>query len=80
VAAQSENGKVRVWVRDHGPGLSPAVLTRLFDPFFTTKPAGQGTGLGLAVCHGIVASFGGRLTAASAPGGGAVFELELDAA
>jgi two-component system, NtrC family, sensor kinase len=80
LAARASSGRVLVTVRDHGPGLAPEVAPRIFDPFFTTKPAGQGTGLGLAVCHGIVASFGGRLSAANAPGGGAVFTLELEVA
>jgi C4-dicarboxylate-specific signal transduction histidine kinase len=68
---------VEVVVRDTGPGIAPEHLPLLFEPFFTTKPPGQGTGLGLAVCHGIVASFGGSISAANAPGGGAVFTLEL---
>ncbi len=80
LSASAGTGRVVVTVRDHGPGLAPEVLPRVFDPFFTTKPAGQGTGLGLAVCHGIMASFGGRLTAGNADTGGAIFTLEFDAA
>jgi two-component system C4-dicarboxylate transport sensor histidine kinase DctB len=80
VAARQEGARVVVTVRDHGPGLAPEVSPRIFDPFFTTKPAGQGTGLGLSVCHGIIASFGGRLSADNAPDGGARFRLEFDAA
>lgn len=70
-------GRVEVEVRDTGPGIAPAHLPLVFEPFFTTKPPGQGTGLGLAVCHGVVTSFGGSIRAANAPGGGAVFTLEL---
>ncbi|MDO5528188.1 MAG: ATP-binding protein [Paracoccus sp. (in: a-proteobacteria)] len=62
-------------VRDNGPGVSD--LDKLFEPFFTTKKPGEGTGLGLAISSGIVADFGGRLTAQNVEGGGAVFELEL---
>lgn len=53
------------------------VLPRIFDPFFTTKPVDKGTGLGLYVFQGIVASHGGKLWAESAPGGGAAFILRL---
>ncbi len=48
-------------VRDHGPGIAPAVRERIFDPFFSTKAVGQGTGMGLPVVHGIVHDFGGHL-------------------
>lgn len=65
-----------VTVRDNGPGVSD--LDKLFEPFFTTKKPGEGTGLGLAISSGIVADFGGRLTAHNAQDGpGAVFELSL---
>ena len=65
-----------VTVRDNGPGVSD--LDKLFEPFFTTKKPGEGTGLGLAISSGIVADFGGRLTAHNAEdGAGAVFEMAL---
>jgi signal transduction histidine kinase len=63
-------------VRDTGPGIPPAALPRLFEPFFTTRGS-EGTGLGLAVSHGIVRDHGGSLEAANAPGGGAVFTVRL---
>jgi C4-dicarboxylate-specific signal transduction histidine kinase len=72
-------GRLEIEVSDGGPGIAPEHLARVFDPFFTTKEPGEGTGLGLAVCHGIVASFGGALAAANAPGGGAALRLELAA-
>lgn len=64
-------------VADRGAGVDPAALPHLFEPFFTTKPLGEGTGLGLAVAHGIVAEHGGTLTAENRPEGGALFTLGL---
>jgi CheY-like chemotaxis protein len=68
---------VRVTVRDTGPGMRPEVLARLFEPYFTTKALGEGSGMGLAVVHGIVASHGGAVTVQSAPGQGATFTVYL---
>jgi len=62
-------------VRDNGHGI--ADLDNLFEPFYTTKGPGEGVGLGLAISSGIVKDLGGRLTARNAPGGGAVFEVQL---
>ena len=67
---------VIVTVRDHGPGLSQAVLEHLFEPFFTTKPSGKGLGLGLSLSHAIVLEMGGTIRAENAEPG-ARFELTL---
>ncbi|KXB31065.1 histidine kinase [Dechloromonas denitrificans] len=71
------DGQARLSVRDHGPGLDEAALSHLFEPFFTTKAAGVGLGLGLTISAGIVRDFGGTLSGANHPDGGAVFTLEL---
>jgi C4-dicarboxylate-specific signal transduction histidine kinase len=68
---------VEVRIADRGAGIRPEDLPHLFDPFFTTKGPGQGTGLGLAVCHAAMESFGGAIVAEAAPAGGAVFRLTL---
>lgn len=68
---------VRLEVHDQGPGLSPDALENLFQPFFTTKEAGVGLGLGLAISAGIVSDFGGTLSGANHPAGGALFTLEI---
>ena len=62
-------------VEDNGCGVEPSVLSRLFDPYFTTKQKGEGTGLGLAVVHGIVTKSGGFIKVASELGKGSVFSL-----
>jgi signal transduction histidine kinase/ActR/RegA family two-component response regulator len=64
-------------VRDTGHGMTPDVCARIFDPFFTTKKEGDGTGMGLAVVHGIVTSHGGAITVTSAPGQGSLFTVYL---
>jgi signal transduction histidine kinase len=67
-------------VSDNGSGISAAARAHLFEPFFTTKPIGEGTGLGLWVCHGIVASHGGQIEVESAPGEGTTFRVLLPTA
>ncbi|MCC7271943.1 MAG: PAS-domain containing protein [Alphaproteobacteria bacterium] len=69
--------RIRTSVADNGPGVDPDMRRRIFDPFFTTKPAGVGTGVGLSVCHGIVAGHDGTIWVEETPGGGASFVFEL---
>ena len=64
-------------ISDQGVGITPEVMERIFEPFFTTRGAQSGTGLGLAVVHGIVAEFGGAIDVQSTPGRGARFTLYL---
>jgi len=68
---------LRIEVRDTGHGMPGEVLRRIFEPFFTTKAAGEGTGLGLAVVHGIVRAHQGFLEVSSVPGEGSSFRVYL---
>jgi two-component system cell cycle sensor histidine kinase/response regulator CckA len=70
-----EDGYVRISVSDSGMGMDEATRVHIFEPFFTTKPIGKGTGLGLAVVHGIMKSHHGFVDVESQPGNGATFSL-----
>ena len=70
---------VAVHFADNGAGMSVEALTRIFDPFYTTKDLGKGTGLGMAVVHGIIDQSRGHVRVTSAPGEGAEFRIYLPA-
>lgn len=77
ITTRKRGGIIEIKVGDNGPGIKPEVMDRIFDPFFTTRPAGEGTGLGLSLCYGIVTEHNGRIYARSKPGRGATFIVEL---
>jgi len=72
--------EVEIRVEDNGTGISPENMDKIFTPFFTTKPVGQGTGLGLPVCFGIIDKMGGKIRVSSQEGEGATFTVLLPAA
>jgi signal transduction histidine kinase len=72
-----DTGEVIIEIADTGHGIAPDKLPHVFDPFFTTKPAGAGTGLGLAVCYGIVTAHGGRIEVESHNNRGALVRVTL---
>ncbi len=80
LTAREKDETVTIALRDHGEGVPPAIAARIFDPFFTTKGVGKGLGLGLSISYNIVKDFGGELSVANHPDGGAVFSIVLVAA
>jgi len=76
----SAEGAAVIEIADNGQGMPPQVARRIFEPFFTTKDVGKGTGLGLAVCHGIVERFGGQIAVESTVDVGTTFRLTFPAA
>ncbi|NJM53277.1 MAG: hypothetical protein HC846_07705, partial [Blastocatellia bacterium] len=72
-----ERNRLIVEVKDTGVGISSDDMPKVFEPFFTTKEVGKGTGLGLAVCYGIITEHGGRVTVSSKVGVGTTFTISL---
>ncbi|HEQ60481.1 MAG TPA: hybrid sensor histidine kinase/response regulator, partial [Firmicutes bacterium] len=70
-------GRLRIEFSDTGVGIEPKDLPSIFDPFYTTKKEGEGMGLGLAICHSIIESHRGQITASSEPGRGTTFTILL---
>ncbi|MDP3862761.1 MAG: ATP-binding protein [Phaeovulum sp.] len=79
LSARASAKGVRLSLRDHGPGVPAGLRERIFDPFFSTKVVGKGLGLGLSISYNIIKDFGGDLKVFNAPGGGALFCLDLRA-
>jgi signal transduction histidine kinase len=77
IRTETDDGFVKFSVEDNGEGMKEEIVDQIFLPFFTTKGVGQGTGLGLAVVHGIVKSHGGAISVESAEGHGSRFDIKL---
>ncbi|MBM3174286.1 MAG: PAS domain S-box protein [Chloroflexi bacterium] len=77
ISTEKSDSIIKISVKDDGPGIKPEIMDRLFDPFFTTREVGEGTGLGLSLCYGIVAEHNGKIYAESKTGKGATFIVEL---
>jgi signal transduction histidine kinase len=77
VTATDATGRAVIEIHDTGSGIPPKALSHIFDPFFTTKPIGTGVGLGLSVCHNLVAEMGGEIAVTSEEGRGSTFRVTL---
>jgi len=77
VTSRLNGNSVVLQFSDSGPGMKEP--DRVFDPFYTTRPVGQGTGLGLSMCYGIIQEHGGKISCRNRDEGGAVFQVELPA-
>lgn len=75
--ASAHSNRVAIEIEDTGFGIPQEDLSKIFEPFFTTKEVGEGTGLGLAVCYGIITDHGGRLSVRSNVGKGTTFTILL---
>jgi two-component system NtrC family sensor kinase len=77
IATTSVDGFAVIEISDNGPGISESDVKSIFDPFFTTKPTGKGTGLGLAVCYGVVTAHGGTIELSRTGREGSTFTIKL---
>jgi two-component system, NtrC family, sensor kinase len=80
ITARATGERVSIEVEDDGPGIAPEIRARLFEPFVTTKDVGAGTGLGLAVCRGLIEAAGGTIALDASYTQGARFVVTLPAA
>lgn len=78
ISTRSEGDLVIIQFADTGPGMVEP--DRVFDPFYTTRPVGQGIGLGLSACYGIIQQHGGKIKGSNRESGGAIFQIDLPAA
>ncbi|MBD2292689.1 response regulator [Anabaena sphaerica FACHB-251] len=74
---KNDYGKIKITIRDNGPGISPELQRKIFDPFFTTKPVNQGTGIGLAISYQIIEKHQGNIYVCSDPSYGTEFVIEI---
>jgi len=79
IKTSDSNEEIEIEIADSGCGIDAQNLPQIFDPFFTTKQTGKGTGLGLAVCYGIVTAHGGRIEARANETNGTTFFISLPA-
>lgn len=77
ITTRKIDDRVRIVIRDNGPGIPKAVRENIFDPFFTTKPVGMGTGLGLSISYGIIRKHDGTIEVSSKEGEGTTFTITL---
>jgi signal transduction histidine kinase len=77
ISTRSEGDLVTIQFADTGPGMVEP--DRVFDPFYTTRPVGQGIGLGLSACYGIIQEHGGKIKGSNRESGGAIFQIDLPA-
>jgi signal transduction histidine kinase len=77
IKTSNSNNEIKIEIADSGSGIAPKNLKQIFDPFFTTKQTGKGTGLGLAVCYGIVTAHGGKIEVSSNDKSGTTFFVVL---
>jgi PAS domain S-box-containing protein len=77
IGTTTVDGDAVITIADTGHGMDEQTRARIFEPFFSTKGVGEGTGLGLAMVHGIIQQTGGAITVESVPGGGAAFRIVL---
>jgi signal transduction histidine kinase len=77
VKTEAIDNTIRISFEDDGPGIAKKNLEKIFEPFFTTKEVGTATGLGLSICHEIIANHNGQIYARSTLGKGATFIIEL---
>jgi two-component system NtrC family sensor kinase len=77
IKTSNSNRKIKIEITDSGVGIDEKNLKQIFDPFFTTKSTGKGTGLGLAVCYGIITAHGGKIEVESNENRGTTFYIVL---
>lgn len=77
VSATADDDTLSISIKDNGRGIPPENMDKIFNPFFTTKPPGQGTGLGLSLCHNLVSGMSGQITVESQVGKGTTFTVRL---